>query len=278
MNRRNFLKTSLAVGLVAAPIIGVGYGFAESISIEVERVSLGLPNLPKSFDGLRVAFLTDIHHGPYTHIDHIVDMVRTTLALQPDLIVLGGDYCLRERKYIAPCFEILAALSAPMGVFGVLGNHDYLHGLEETRIGMRRAGINELTNSGTWLRIGSDRIRLGGLDDLWCGKPNLNGAIGEAVHSDATLIVSHNPDYAETLRDTRVGLMLCGHTHGGQLIAPGVKNPFIPSQYGNKYSHGVVEAPTTRVYVSRGLGLTGLPVRYNCTPELTLITLSASSS
>ena len=277
MNRRTFLKTGIAAA-VTLPAVGVGYGFAESDSVRIERVTRPLPNLPKSFDGLRVAFLTDLHHGPYTHLEFISRIVRTTLSLQPDLILLGGDYSLRNWKYIRPCFDTLAGLSAPLGVFGVLGNHDYWHGLDDTRAGMRRAGIAELTNSGTWITNGTDRFRLGGVDDLWCGRPDLEAAVGEATHRDAVLLVSHNPDFAETMRDNRVGLMLSGHTHGGQMIVPGMKNPFIPSRYGQKYSHGLVEAPRTTVYVSRGIGLTGLPVRYNCPPELTLLTLTAPNT
>ncbi|MEO2090399.1 MAG: metallophosphoesterase, partial [Gemmataceae bacterium] len=234
-----------------------------------------LPNLPGAFDGLRVAFLADIHHGPYTELEFVAQVVRTTLALQPDLILLGGDYCLRERRYIAPCFDVLQILSAPLGVYGVLGNHDHWHGLDETRAGMRRAGVEELTDRGVWLTRGAGRVRLGGVDDLWCGRPDLAAAVGDATREDAVLLLCHNPDLAETLTDRRVGLVLSGHTHGGQVIVPGMINPFIPSRYGNKYSHGRVEAPATTVYVSRGLGLTGLPVRYNCPPELTLLTLTA---
>jgi uncharacterized protein len=91
-------------------------------------------------------------------------------------------------------------------------------------------------------------------------------------------VVSHNPDFAETLTDRRVGLMLSGHTHGGQVSVPGMANPFVPSRYGMKYAHGLVEAPATKVYVSKGLGLTALPMRFNCPPELTLITLKAEAS
>ena len=88
--------------------------------------------MPRSFDGLTIAFLTDLHHGPFTTLDYIASVVRTTLVLQPDLIVHGGDYSLKDKKYIRPCFDVLAALTAPMGVYGVLGNHDYWHGIVET--------------------------------------------------------------------------------------------------------------------------------------------------
>jgi predicted MPP superfamily phosphohydrolase len=277
MNRRTFFKTTAGV-LTAGATAGTCYGFAEAGGFEVTRPMVAVPNLPSAFDGLRIAFLTDLHHGPYTGLPFITSVVRATHALNPDLILLGGDYCLREGKYIRPCLEELKSLSAPLGVFAGMGNHDYAHGPDETRRELRRAGVEELSNGGVWLRRGTDRVRLAGVDDLWWGKPDASVAIGEATSDSAVLLLSHNPDYCETLRDPRVGLVLSGHTHGGQVRVPGMRNPFIPSRYGHKYSHGLVDAPTCRVYVSRGLGATGLPVRYNCPPELTLITLSAPSS
>ena len=269
MHRRNFLKLIAC----SAPVVTLAYGFAETGDVRIERVGVKLPNLPKAFDGLTVAFLTDIHHGPYVHLGQVTAFVRTALTLQPDLIVLGGDYSLRDPKYIAPCFEVLASLKAPLGVFGVLGNHDYAHGSDITKGAMAKAGIGELTNRGVWLQRGPDRLRLAGVDDLWRGRPDVAAALGDTKPTDACVLLSHNPDVAETMLDRRVGLMLSGHTHGGQLIAPGMKNPFVPSQYGDKYAHGLADAPTTQVYTSRGLGVTGIPVRYNCPPEISLITL-----
>lgn len=272
MNRRTFLKTTAAAAL-AGTTATTCYGFAEASGFEVTRPTLPIPNLPLPFEGLRIAFLTDIHYGPYTELAFIAKAVRTALSLQPDLILLGGDYSHREAKYIRPCFEVLKELTAPLGVFGVLGNHDYTDGVEDTRREMRRAGVRELTNDGVWLTRGGERVRLGGVDDLWWGNPDVGMALGEATIQDTCLLLSHNPDFVETLADPRVGLVLSGHTHGGQLAVPGMVNPFIPSRYGDKYAQGVVEGPTARVYVSRGLGTTGLPVRYNCPPELTLLTL-----
>lgn len=277
MNRRTFFKTTAGV-LTAGVAAGTCYGFAEAGGFEVTRPTVSVPNLPASFDGLRIAFITDLHHGPYTGLPFITSVVRATQVLNPDLILLGGDYCLREGKYIRPCLEVLKSLSAPLGVYGVLGNHDYTHGLEETQRELRRAGVEELTNGGVWVRRGNDRVRLAGVDDLWWGKPDAGVAIGDVKAEDAVVLLSHNPDYCETLRDPRVGLVLSGHTHGGQVRVPGMRNPFIPSRYGEKYSHGLVDAPSCRVYVSRGLGATGMPVRYNCPPELTLVTLSAPST
>jgi predicted MPP superfamily phosphohydrolase len=259
----------------ATPLFAASYGLFEAGWVAIDRQTLALPKLPRSFEGTTVAFLTDIHHGPFTNLDYITAVVRTTLFLEPDLIVLGGDYSLRDGKYIAPCFDVLAALRAPLGVYGVLGNHDYWHGELATKQAMMRARIVELTNAGEWITRGSDRFRLAGVDDLWSGRVDVAAALGYATRDDACLLISHNPDLAETLRDSRVGLMLSGHTHGGQVVFPTGGAPWIPSRYGKKYLRGLVEAPATRVYVSRGLGTSGLPIRIGSRPEINLITLTA---
>lgn len=277
MNRRVFLKAA-AAPLVPGATAAAGYGLFESGWVQVTRPTLPVPNLPAAFDGTTVAFLTDLHHGPFTSLDYVHAVVRTTLALRPDLILLGGDYCLKEGKYIAPCFRSLAGLRAPLGVYGVMGNHDYWHGETETRAGFAYSGVRELTNRGVWLERGNHRVRLAGVDDLWMGKVDVGAALGGATERDACLLLSHNPDVAEKMRDPRVGLMLSGHTHGGQVVFPSGGAPFVPSHYGQKYLKGLVQAPHTRVYVSRGLGTTSAPFRVGSRPELTLITLTRGES
>lgn len=271
MNRRTFIRS--AGSAAVTPILAGCYGFAEAVNYAIVRREVRLPRLPSEFDGVTVAFLTDIHHGPYVSVDTVADVVRTTRMLDPELIILGGDYTLRESKYAGPCFEVLAGLAAPLGVYGVLGNHDYAHGLREIRQGMKRARVEELTNRGVWLTRRSERIRLGGVDDLWRGRPDLAAALGDARPYDVCLLASHNPDVAETLTDRRVGLVLSGHTHGGQVVIPGYGPPIVPSRYGAKYAYGLVDAPATRVLVSSGIGMSGLPIRANCAPEIVLITL-----
>jgi uncharacterized protein len=273
MNRRTFFKAA-AVAAGAAAVAGSGYGLFESTWVRVDRQTIAVRNLPAGFRGLKVAFLTDLHHGPYVDLDYVRHCVRTANLLDPDLTLLGGDYILREAKYAAPCFEVLAGLKAPLGVYGVLGNHDYWHGVAAVKDGFRAAGITELTNAGVWLRRRGDRLRLGGVDDLWAGAPDADPALGDATNADACVLVSHNPDFAEHLRDDRAGLVLAGHTHGGQVAFPGFTPPWVPSSYGAKYLRGRVEAPRTTVYVSRGLGVMGLPVRFGSRPGISLITLS----
>ena len=273
MNRRRFFATATAA-VAGLGLGGTCYSFFEAGWVRIDRRTLAVPRLPTAFHGTTVAFLTDLHHGPYVDLQYIANVVRTTNLLRPDLILLGGDYSLRDAKYIAPCLAMLGELRAPMGVAGVLGNHDYWHGLAETRRGLRAAKIRELTNDGFWLERRGDRLRIGGVDDLWEGRPDLSAALGGATRDDACVLVSHNPDFAETMPECPVGLVLSGHTHGGQLLFPVVGAPWIPSRYGPKYLHGLVQAPRTRVFVSRGLGVAAIPARFGSRPEIHLLTLT----
>ena len=275
MNRRRFLQAACGVAgaAVAVPTLGACWGFAESTHVAITRPTISVPRLPQAFRGFTIAFLTDIHFGPFVSREYVASLVRTTAALEADLIVLGGDYTHRSEDAVEPCFEMLAGLQAPSGVVGVLGNHDYMGRVERTQTAMKKAGVHELTNEGTWLERGSDRLKLAGIDDLWYGKPDVRCALGDAKSNDICLLVSHNPDVAETLSDRRVSLMLSGHTHGGQVALPGFRGAFTPSRYGGKYAQGLVAAPKTQIYVSAGTGMSVVPIRINCRPEIALITL-----
>lgn len=273
MNRRQFLRVA-GVAAAGAAVGGACYGFFEAGWIRVENTTLPMRGMPPAFVGTRVAFLTDIHHGPYTDLAYLQSIVRTTNLLAPDLILLGGDYTLRDPKYAAPCFDMLANLRAPMGVYGVLGNHDYWHNsLPGTRDGLRHAKIGELTNRGISFSRGGERFHLAGVDDLWEGEPNLHLALRDVPRHESCLLLCHNPDFCETLTDRRASLVFSGHTHGGQVVFPGGVAPFVPSRYGQKYLRGLVQAPETTVLVSRGLGTSLLPVRAGSRPEINVITL-----
>jgi hypothetical protein len=139
---------------------------------------------------------------------------------------------------------------------------------------LRDYGLTDLTNAGRWLERNGDRLRLAGIDDLWYGRPDLGTALGDATESDACVLICHNPDFLEKLTDRRVGLVLAGHMHGGQIVVPGLGYHRLPSKYGAKYVQGLVKTPYSQVFVSRGLGTVGLPIRFNCRPEIVLLTLT----
>ena len=251
--------------------LGVGYGLMEAKWLGVNRVTLTIPNLPTAFKGKTLAFLSDLHHGPYVPLSYVRHAVEMTNALKPDLIALGGDYPHRSVKYIAPCVSELGRLHAPLGVYAVLGNHDHYYGGQpHASAALRAVGIPELTNCGLWIEADGARLWLCGVDDFWRGRQNLPAALGGTTTRDAVILLSHNPDYVERIHDPRVGLVLSGHTHGGQVDIPIYGPPIVPSLYGQKYAHGLARGPVTQVFVSRGIGTISPPVRILCKPEIVL--------
>ena len=246
--------------------------------VEIVRKHIPIQDLPEAFDGFRICQITDVHHGPFVDLEYISRVVDMANHLRPHVTVLTGDYVSHNPVFISPCVSALSGLEARLGVYAVLGNHDYWEGAEQIRDEFRRAGITELTNCGLALRRKKQEIYLAGLDDLWAGRPDLKSALAARQDGLVTILLSHNPDCAETVpASARVDLMLSGHTHGGQIKIVPERHARVPSRYGRKYLSGLVHAPHTRVYVSRGIGVSALPVRVLCPPELTLLELKRES-
>jgi predicted MPP superfamily phosphohydrolase len=271
--RRRFLRLALggAAGLLAA---GGGYSLLEAGWLRLTRVTVLVPCLPRPFAGKTVALLADIHHGRHTGLAYVRRMVQMTNGAAPDLIALVGDYVHGDARYIAPCFEALRELRAPLGVYAVLGNHDrWANGLQ-TRQAIAAAGITNLTNTGVWVQVDGARMRVAGVGDLWTESQDLAAALGDTAPNETCLLLCHNPDYTEGITDPRVGLVLSGHTHGGQVQCPWVGAFITPSRYGLKYLEGLVRTPYTQVYISRGIGTIWPPMRFLCRPEIVLLTLA----
>jgi predicted MPP superfamily phosphohydrolase len=273
MRRRTFLKRSLG-GAIGLGVAGMGYSLLEAGWIRIQHNTLTVPRLPAPFRGSTIAFLSDVHHGPFTSLDYVRDVVKLTNSLSPDAILLGGDYVHRDGQYIGPCFEALSGLQSPWGAYGVLGNHDHWEGAAETRQAMKAGGITELTNSGVWIEQDGSRLRLSGVGDFWEDVQDLDRALADTQQEETAILLSHNPDFVEGITDRRVGLVLSGHTHGGQIVLPVVGAPRVPSLYGQKYLRGLVKTPHTQVFVTRGLGTVTLPLRFCCRPEIALLTLT----
>jgi predicted MPP superfamily phosphohydrolase len=273
MNRRKFLKrTGLAV---LGGALGVSYSLMEAKWLGVNYINLVVPNLPAAFKGKRVAFLADFHHGPYVPLDYIRHAVAMTTALNPDMILLGGDYPHRGIKYVAPCIREIACLRAPLGMYAVLGNHDhYDNAAPVVKAALRDARIPELTNAGLWVEHDGARLWVCGVGDFWRDTQDLAAALGPTTLGDAVILLSHNPDYVEEIYDPRVGIVLSGHTHGGQVNLPIIGAPIVPSIYGQKFAHGLVQGPVAPVFVTRGIGTITPPVRLLCRPEIVLATLA----
>jgi len=272
ISRRNFIKGGLILG--GAVMLD---GFVlEPKDIEVQRVDIRIPGLPPAFNGFTICQLTDIHHSPVVGLKYINKVVDKANSLSPDLVALTGDYIDDERKYAAPAIEALARLKARHGVVSILGNHDYFIGESYSREVIRQSRISLLQNSHIMIRSGGDTLCIAGTRDYLEDKPDARASLKGVPLQVPRVLLSHHPDYSEYLPlDEKVDLVLSGHTHGGQVRLPWSFAPIVPSSFGQKYSGGLVRNRLTQVYVSRGIGVSLIPVRFNCPPELTLIRLVA---
>jgi len=270
ITRRRFLASAFGT-LLAGGI--AGYSFWECGDLEVVPVDVPLAGLPRGFRGCRIAFLSDFHHGPFISREHIAGAVGLANAAHPDLVLLGGDFIHRETSYLAPVAEELGKLSAPLGVFAVLGNRDIFGNRMMASKELARNGIRELTNKGLWIEREGSRIWLCGMDDYTIGRPDPKAAMVGAPPDAFALAITHNPDVCEKLDEPRIRLVCCGHTHGGQINFPLWGRPFVPSAYGEKYALGLVKAPSTKVYVTTGVGSVFPPLRFRCPPEVALLRL-----
>lgn len=260
--------------ILLPPLLLLAYSYAlEPYWFEVKGITLTSHDIPLSFAGKKIVFISDVHHGPFFSRERVAEVVRRVNELKPDIIILGGDYVYKSPQYIAPCFEELKKLNASLGVFGIRGNHDHWESAEQTKQEMKQAGIFLLDNDAVWIESGRERIRLGGVGDLWENEQDINATIDATSENDYVILVSHNPDYAEDITANKVDLILSGHTHGGQVTFFGLWAPVTVSSYGNKYRSGLIDTGHTKVFVTKGVGMIGLPIRFFARPEITIITL-----
>lgn len=273
MGRRRFLKLTcggIAIALTSCAASPLWAFFLEPSWLSLERVRIPIKAPPSHLVGLRIAFLSDLHHGPHVGLSHIRRAIQTAQEVKPHLVLLGGDFVSQSAEYAALCAQELASFQAPLGVYACLGNHDYWTDPDVVTKALHRAGVRVLRNEG--LEV-IDGLWVAGLDDVWEGRPSLDAALrGMPIGAVAVLIV-HEPDYAdEVASDGRVALMVSGHTHGGQVRIPFLGPPVLP-YLGRRYPAGLYAVGSMRLYVSRGVGLISPPVRFNCRPEVTLLTL-----
>jgi predicted MPP superfamily phosphohydrolase len=227
--------------------------------------------------------LTDIHAGPFISFDTIAEIVTKTNGLKPDLIVMTGDYINHNPNYIDGCLQILDELKAPGGVLGVYGNHDYYTGIAAMREAFGKTQISILSDSHGVAKGLEGLLNIIGADDPvsgWATDARFRNLtqVSRLVRPERfNLLLSHRPGIFSICQDWNVDLTLAGHTHGGQVILPGIGSrglslagPFL------SYTHGLYEAeqdPEVRMYLSRGLGTIVAPVRLFCKPEIVEITL-----
>jgi uncharacterized protein len=262
----------------AAAAVAVYAGWIEPRRLVTVHRRLELPGWPRALDGLRLGLLSDLHGGaPYAGPQAIARAVARLNDEAPDVTLLLGDYIDAHPLWggrIAPelIARELSVLEAPLGVYAVLGNHDWKQAGEDMWRALQNAGIEVLENR--VMQTGD--IYVAGLADIRSRRPDLPGALAGVPAGAPVLLLSHDPDVFPFVPDW-VALTLSGHTHGGQVAIPLLRRPAIPSRYGERYARGHVIEDGRHLYVTSGLGTSGLPVRFLAPPEVVVLELVSSS-
>lgn len=266
-------KKRLMIFILAFILSLAAYGFIEPRMLTVKDYDVQSSQIPKEFDNLKILFITDVHHNGFFPLSCVERTVERANSLHPDLIVLGGDYVSYESKYVAPVFRALGKLQAPLGVYGVMGNHDHWEGADLCREEAQKNGIKLIDNRMLWLERNGDRMALAGIGDLDSDVCDISPVEEETKGEDYVILLSHNPDAIELIDTKNVDLMLSGHMHGGQITFFGLFAPLTPSRYGGKYVTGRYQKGNTALIVSNGVGVTLLPIRFFALPQIVEVTL-----
>ena len=279
LTRRRLVRRSLGLlaGASVAGLTAVGFGTTWLWATpEITRLSVGIASLPSAFIGLRLVHLTDLHFGPRVPTSVIERAVDIANTLRGDAVVITGDFISRaEPADLAALADTLRRLDAPLGVYGVLGNHDYWTNACAVRGALAQAGVRLLDNASVEWRRGDSALYLAGVDDHWEGHADLIRALAAMPATGIAILLAHEPDFADVAAgDARVRLQLSGHSHGGQ-VRDLAGQPLELPAFAHRYPLGRNEVGDLTVYASRGVGVTGPPIRLNCPPEVTLIDLVA---
>ncbi len=241
--------------------------------IETTEHTVAVPHLPTALQGLRVVHLTDFHRSRHTSDLLLQSAVEAANAAHPDLILLTGDFVTKDPRDIAPCARILAPLRARLGVYAILGNHDYATDGPAVEKQLIELGFTVLLNRSVLLPNG---LRIVGLDDDRFHRTDVPKAFHDVAPDDPTLVMAHNPALIERLAE-RECIVFSGHTHGGQVRLPLLTEREIRRIGAKHYARGWYTVGKARIYVNRGLGRVGIPLRLFCRPELALFTLTTDS-
>jgi predicted MPP superfamily phosphohydrolase len=251
----------------------------------IVRKEIALRRWPARLEGFTVALLSDFHYDPYFSVHPLRSAIGMVNGLRPDLIVLTGDFVsvpwfgdpAAGASAAEPCAQLLRQMQAPHGPWAVMGNHDAFTDPDRVTSSLRAAGIRVLSNQSAPIERDGARFWLGGVDDVLGRTANLDATLHNVPADEASILLAHEPDYADHVARYPVDLQLSGHSHGGQVRVPFFRPLYLPD-LARKYIWGLYKIGGLTLYTNPGLGTVGVPVRMNCPPEITLLTLRRSAT
>jgi hypothetical protein len=290
--RRKFLTGTTAL-VSAYAFVGAGVGAIKKDDFEVEEVELKINNLPEELKGTRIILVSDIHAGPFMDTEQMNEYVTLINGLKPDLVLIPGDMTNSRKEEAGLFIKSFRDVKANYGVFATLGNHDYFDDQQFVADSIsREAGITMLRNDAKLVYINNKPLALLGIEDTRDGGAGSNNILTQYIDNAVNrteyallekgiknadvprLLLAHKPYVFDYVQDRKFDVMLSGHTHGGQVVFfkyADINVSFAKSV--SKYVSGLYKSENKQLYVSRGIGTVGMPIRFNCPPEVTKITL-----
>jgi uncharacterized protein len=270
---KNLLKI-LTIGFIAIFLLITYVRKVEPVWIEVVQVPLTLPNLSPALEGYRIVQITDVHSDGWMTTDRIKKISQRINAQHPDLITLTGDFVTNDAETFAPALKSFADLKAPDGSIAILGNHDEATNAKFITEVLESSNVKVLKNQVLTIEHKGGLLNIAGLGDAWSGEDDMRKVLQQLPGIGASIMLAHEPDVADQTAATgKFDLQLSGHSHGGQVSLPFMK--LVTPPMGHKYPIGQYQVGDLIQYTSRGVGTSGVRVRFNCRPEITVITLHA---
>jgi predicted MPP superfamily phosphohydrolase len=277
INRRTFVRLAAGAGVAT---LGVDSVLLEPNHPRLVRKEILLGRWPAKLDAFKIALLSDFHYDPVFSIHPIRAAVNMVQALQPDLVALTGDFVSipffgsdeKAADDAVPCAQLLRKLQAPHGVWAVMGNHDSFSDPEKVTAALRFDGIQVLLNQSIPIEKDGARFWLAGVDDVLTKMADIDKTLRGIPPGEPTVLLAHEPDFADRVARHPVDLQLSGHSHGGQIRVPLLPALYLPD-LGRKYVWGLYKIGPLTLYTNPGVGTVEVPIRLNCPPEVTLITI-----
>jgi uncharacterized protein len=278
INRRKFILGAAAAGAAA---IAADSLLLEPNRPQIVRQEISLRRWPEHLNGFTIALLSDLHYDSRFSIHPLKAAIGMVNGLRPDLIAITGDFVTAssfdggEEKAAAnaePCAALLAQMHAPHGLWAVLGNHDWATDPDHVTHALNAENIPVLANQSVPIEAEGARFWLAGISEILFRTSDLDAALTNIPSDEATILLAHEPDYADHASRHPVDLQFSGHSHGGQIRLPFLPPLYLP-EMARKYYSGLYKVGPLTLYTNPGLGTMGVPIRLNCPPEITLITL-----
>jgi uncharacterized protein len=282
VSRRKFIFGAAAVGAAA---VGADSILLEPNHPRIVRQEITLRRWPEHLHGFTLALLSDFHYDSHFSVHPLKAAIGMVNDLHPDLIVLTGDFVTAsafdgdEEKAAAnaePCAALLTQMHAPHGLWAVLGNHDWATDPDRVTQALNAENILVLANQSVAIEANGARFWLGGVSEILFRAADLDATLANIPREEATILLAHEPDYADYASRHPVDLQLSGHSHGGQIRLPFLPPLYLP-EMARKYYSGLYKVGPLTLYTNPGLGTMGVPIRWNCPPEITFITLHSAA-